>query len=309
MSERSRTLPRRSVLAVPGSSERFLGKAPSLAADMFLLDLEDAVAPSEKAAARSKVVTAIRDLDFGNAVLGVRLNGWATRWTFRDVLEVVGAAGERLDLVMLPKAEQVGEVVALDLLLSQVEVEAGLAPGRTGIEIQIESARGLANADELCGASSRIESVVLGPVDLAASLGMPMLTGGDVPDGYPGDHYHAVHLAILVAARSHGIQAIDGPYLRLDDLHGLRLLGGRTRALGFDGKWAIHPSQIDVLNELFTPDAAQVARAKEIISSLDAAASGDGRGALRNDGEMLDEASRKMALAVLRRAGLKATPT
>ena len=303
MSERSRELPRRSVLAVPGSSDRFLHKAPTLAADMFLLDIEDAVAPSEKAAARDKVVSAVHDLDFGEAVLGVRIIGWSTTHTLRDVLEVVGRSGERLDVVMLPKAESAAQVVALDLVLSQVEAEVGLAPGRTGVEVQIESARGLASVEEICAASPRLEAVILGPVDLAASLGMPMLTGGEAPSGYPGDHYHAVHLALLVAARVHGLQAIDGPFLRLDDDEGLAAFAGRTRALGFDGKWAIHPSQIATLNALFTPPPAQVARAEAMLAALDAAELDEKRGALRDAGEMLDEASRKLATAVLRRAG------
>jgi citrate lyase subunit beta/citryl-CoA lyase len=204
---------------------------------------------------------------------------------------------------MLPKVESAGQVVALDLLLSQVEAEAGLPVGRTGVEVQIESALGLAHLSEICAASPRIEAVVLGPVDLAASLGMPMLTGGDVPEDYPGDHYHAVHLALVVAARVQGIQVIDGPYLRLDDPAGLAMRARRTRALGFDGKWAIHPDQVPALNAIFSPDPTQVARAEAILAALETAEADEGRGALRNEGEMLDEASRKMALAIVARAG------
>jgi citrate lyase subunit beta/citryl-CoA lyase len=294
-------MPRRSVLVLPGSSERFLNKAPSIDADMVLLDLEDAVAPSEKPAARKKVVAAVRDLDFSERVLGVRLNAWSSPFLLRDVLEVVGHAGERLDLVTLPKVETPGQVAALDLLLAQVEAEAGLQPGHLGIEVQIESALGLQHVREICEASPRTEAVVLGPIDLAASLGMPMLNGGDDPD-YSGDRYHTVHLALLVAARVAGIQVIDGPYLRLGDLAGLELLARRTRALGFDGKWAIHPEQVGTLNAVFSPEPAEVERALSILAALDAGSEREGRGALRDGGEMLDEASRKVALVVVARA-------
>ncbi|HTX00611.1 MAG TPA: aldolase/citrate lyase family protein, partial [Acidimicrobiales bacterium] len=175
MSSRSRDLPRRSCLAVPGSSERFLAKAASLLADEVILDLEDAVAEPEKPAARGRVAAAVRDLDWGERVVCVRCNGWDTRHTYRDVIEVVSATGPRLDEVMLPKAGSAAQVVALDLLLSQVEKDAGLPPGHVGIEVQIESAAGLAAVREICAASPRLETVVLGPVVLAASLGMPQL--------------------------------------------------------------------------------------------------------------------------------------
>ncbi len=302
MSARTRDLPRRSVLAVPGSSERFLAKAPTIDADMFVLDLEDAVVASEKAASRGRVVRALGGLDFSDRVVAVRFNEWSTPYTLRDVTEVVGGAEGALEVVMLPKVERAAEVVALDLVLSQVEAEAGIEVGRTGIEVQIESARGLEQVREICGSSPRLEAVVLGPVDLAASLGMPILTGGGAVEGYPGDHYHAVHLALLVAARSAGIQVIDGPYLKLGDPEGLERLARRTRALGFDGKWAIHPDQVPTLNSVFSPDPEQVERAEAILAALDRGESAEHRGALRENGEMVDEASRKMALATLARA-------
>src|SRR3954452_8819928 len=172
MSARSRDLPRRSCLSVPGSSEKMLGKAPSLPADMTFLDLEDAVAPLEKEAARAKVVDAIKNLDWGDRVLCVRVNAWDTKWTAYDVIEVVGKAGDRLDEIMLPKVQSAAEVVALDLLLTQVEQNCGLPVGHIGIEAQIETARGIINVEEICAASPRIETVILGPVDFSASMEM-----------------------------------------------------------------------------------------------------------------------------------------
>ena len=178
MSERTRHLPRRSCLSVPASSEKMMAKASGLAADMVFLDLEDAVAPLEKEGARAKAVDAIKNHDWGDKTLCVRINSWDTKWTAFDVIEVVGNAGERLDEVMLPKVDTAAEVVALDLLLRQVEIRAGLPAGHIGIEAQIETARGLINVEDICAASPRLETVILGPVDFSASMGMPSLAGG-----------------------------------------------------------------------------------------------------------------------------------
>ena len=186
MSERSRYLPRRSCHAVPGSNEKFLAKAPSLPADMFFLDLEDAVAPLEKEAARAKVVAAVGDQDWGDAVVCVRVNAWDTKWTYGDVIEVVGQAGPRLDEIMLPKVQNAAEVVALDLLLTQVEINSGLPAGHIGIEAQIETARGLINVEEICAASPRLETVILGPVDFSASIGDALPVRGVADPGIPG---------------------------------------------------------------------------------------------------------------------------
>jgi citrate lyase subunit beta/citryl-CoA lyase len=178
MSARSRDLPRRSCLSIPGSSEKMMGKGPSIPADMIFLDLEDACAPSEKEAARGKIVDAIKNNDWGDRVLCVRVNDWSTKWTAFDILEVVGGAGERLDEIMLPKVESPDQVVATDLLLRQVEIAAGLPVGHIGIEAQIETARGLINVEAICAASSRLETIIFGPADFAASMEMPVLTGG-----------------------------------------------------------------------------------------------------------------------------------
>jgi citrate lyase subunit beta/citryl-CoA lyase len=310
MSERSRHLPRRSCHAVPGSNDKFLAKAPGLPADMFFLDLEDAVAPSEKEGARAKVAEAVRTKDWGGAVVCVRINAWDTRWTYGDVIEVVGQAGTRLDELMLPKVQSAAQVVALDLLLTQVEINYGLPPGHIGIEAQIETAQGLINVEEICTASPRLETIILGPVDMSASMGMPSLAGGlDIPQ-YPGDYFHYVFAKILMAGRAAGLQVIDGPYVKVRDSEGFRSYATRTQILGFDGKWSLHPDQIDILNELFAPTQGQFDRAWEIVDAYRQATDGDGRGAVMLGEEMIDEASRKVAVMLVskgERSGLKRT--
>src|ERR1700737_2590461 len=211
MSERTRTLPRRSCLSVPGSSEKMLSKAPGLAADMVFIDLEDSVAPLEKEGARAKAVDAVKNQDWGEKVLCVRVNAWDTKWTYGDVIDVVGNAGERLEEVMLPKVQSAAEVVAMDLLLTQVEINAGLPRGHIVIEAQIETARGLINVDEICAASPRLETVILGPVDFSASMEMPTLSGGLLIPDYPGDYFHYVFMKILMAGRANSPQGIAGP--------------------------------------------------------------------------------------------------
>jgi citrate lyase subunit beta/citryl-CoA lyase len=304
MSERSRSLPRRSCLSVPGSSEKMLGKAPNLGADMVFLDLEDAVAPLEKEAARDKVVKAINDLDWGDVVLCVRVNAWDTKWTYRDVIHVVENSSERLDEIMLPKVQSAAEVHALDLLLTQIEETTG-RKSQVGIEPQIETARGLINVEEICAASPRLETIVFGPADFAASTEMPVLTGGVQVPEYPGDHFHYVFSKILMAGRANGLQVIDGPYLKIRELDALRDYAMRTRILGYDGKWALHPDQVKVINEVFTPTQEQFDHAIDLLSAYEKATTeggaGERKGAVMFGDEMIDEASRKMAKKFLRR--------
>jgi citrate lyase subunit beta/citryl-CoA lyase len=295
MTERSRSLPRRTCLAVPGSSEKMLGKAPGLGADMVFLDLEDSVAPLEKEGARDNVVRAINELEWGDTVLCVRVNAWDTKYTYRDVITVVEGAGERLDEIMLPKVQRASDVVALDMLLTQIEQVTG-RQGRIGIEAQIETAQGLINVEEICKASDRMETIVFGPADFAASAEMPVLTGGVQVPEYPGDHFHYVFAKILMAGRAAGLQVIDGPYLKIKDVDALRDYAMRTRILGYDGKWALHPDQVAVINEVFTPTQEQFDRAFDILDAYEKATTeGDRRGAVMFGDEMIDEASRKMA--------------
>ncbi|MGH9087520.1 MAG: HpcH/HpaI aldolase/citrate lyase family protein [Acidimicrobiales bacterium] len=307
MSARSRDLPRRSCLSTPGATEKFLAKAPTVAADMTFLDLEDSVAPLEKVAARTKVVDAVKNLSWDDRVLCVRINAWDTEWTYGDVIEVVGNAGERLDEVMLPKVQSAAEVVALDLLLTQVEKNSGLPLGHVGIEAQIETTRGLIAVEEICAASPRLETVIFGPADFAASMEMPVLTGGVQVPGYPGDHFHYVFSKILMAGRANGLQVIDGPYLYVRNLDGLRDFSMRTRVLGYDGKWALTPDQAAVLNEVYSPTQEQYDRARDILEAYRKATEEERTGAVMFGDEMIDEASRKMALKFVtrgERAGL-----
>jgi len=308
MSQRTRDLPRRSCLSIPGSSEKMLAKGPTLDADMVFLDLEDSVSPLEKESARSKVVNAIRNQDWGEKVLCVRVNDWGTRWTAYDIIEVVGQAGERLEEIMLPKVQSAAEMVAADLLLTQVEENAGLPRGHIGIEAQIETARGLINVEEICAASPRIETIILGPVDMSADMQMPSLGGGlDIP-GYPGDYFHYVFVKILMAGRANGIQVIDGPYVKIRDLEGFREYSRRAMELGYDGKWALHPDQVKILNELFSPTQEQFDKAHAILEAYaEATTTGDRKGAVMFGDEMIDEASRKVAVKLVakgERAGL-----
>ena len=285
-----------------------MGKGPGIAADMVFLDLEDAVAPKEKESSRARVATAIRTQDWGDKVICVRDNDWSTKWTAFDIIEVVAGAGERLDEIMLPKVETAAQIVATDLLLRQVEIANGLPVGHIGIEAQIETARGLINVEEICAASSRLETIIFGPADFAASMEMPVLTGGVQIAEYPGDHFHYVFSKILMAGRANGLQVIDGPYLYIRDSEGFKNYCQRTRTLGYDGKWALHPDQVAILNEVFSPTQEQFDRAWAILDAYSSATEGEGKGAVMFGDEMIDEASRKMALKFISRgsrAGLK----
>ncbi|HUY87064.1 MAG TPA: CoA ester lyase, partial [Acidimicrobiales bacterium] len=306
--ERTRDLPRRSCLSVPGSSERFLEKGPTIPADMTFLDLEDSVAPLEKEAARAKVADAIKNLDWGDRIICVRVNAWDTKWTYADVIEVVSKSGERLEEIMLPKVQSASEVVALDLLLTQLEQNCGLPIGHIGIEAQIETTRGLINVEEICAASKRLETIIFGPADFAASMEMPVLTGGVQIPEYPGDHFHYVFSKILMAGRANGLQVIDGPYLKIREMDMFRDYCNRTKTLGYDGKWALHPDQVTVLNEVFSPTQEQFDKAIAILDAYKTATEDDRKGAVMFGDEMIDEASRKMAnkfVARGTRAGLK----
>jgi citrate lyase subunit beta / citryl-CoA lyase len=298
----TRTLkPRRTCLSVPASNARMQAKAATLDADLVILDLEDATAPSEKAAARSVVVESLRTLDFGRRGVAVRINGADTQWCYRDVVDVVEAIGDHIDAVILPKAESPAAVTFLDRLLNQIEQAAGWQVGRIGIEVLIESASGLQRVDEIAAASARLESLIFGPGDLSASLGLGQLTIGTLESDYSGDIWHYALMRLLVAARVNGLLAIDGPYAAFADLVGLQQSARRTAALGFDGKWVIHPSQIETVNRIYSPDPLVYARAEGILAAYRQATEGEGRGAVRFEGEMIDEANRKMAEEVARR--------
>lgn len=306
--------PNRSQLSVPGSSSRFIEKAAASAADIVMLDLEDAVAPPDKPAARKTVIEALRDVDWGGRTVSVRINALDTPFMYRDLIEVAEQGGEALNLIMVPKIGKAADVRLLDVLLSQIEAATGR--GRIGLELQIETAEGLQNVDAIAAASPRVESLHFGPGDYAASIGARTVSiGGPVPDyavlGEPdasgarpphlGDAWHYALARIVVACRAAGVRPVDGPYADFRDPEGLRWSARRASALGFEGKWAIHPDQIPVLNEVFSPTADEVARARRILEAL---AEGEraNRGAVAIDGRMVDLASIRQAEVLVEKA-------
>lgn len=305
----------RSQLAVPGSSARFIDKARMLPADIVMFDLEDAVAPDEKDAARRNVIGAINDLDWGRRTLSVRINGLDTPFMYRDLIEVAEQAGERLDLVMVPKVGTAADVYAIDLLLTQIEA-AKQRSKRIGIELLIESALGLRNVEAIAQASPRIESLHFGPGDYAASTGARTLAiGGPVPgyrvlsdpDGTGARHAHWNDMwhyplsRIVVAARAAGLRPVDGPFADFRDQEGFQAAATRSAVLGFDGKWVIHPSQIERANVIFTPPDADVAKARRLLTAMQEAQA-RGAGAVTLDGRMIDVASIRQAETLVRKA-------
>ena len=278
-----------------------LDKARTLPVDQVFMDIEDAVAPLAKPEARRNIVAALNEGGYDGKVRSVRVNDWTTQWTYADVVEVVEGAGPNLDCIMLPKVQTAEQVIALDLLLTQIERSNGFEVGRIGIEAQIENAMGLINIDAIAAASPRIETLIFGPADFMASINMKSLVVGEQPPGYDvGDAYHYILMRILMAARAYDKLAIDGPYLQIKDVDGYRRVAGRSAALGFDGKWVLHPGQIDAANEIYSPRQDDYDQAELILDAYDyyTSAQGGARGAVMLGDEMIDEASRKMATVI-----------
>ncbi|AXK31343.1 CoA ester lyase [Streptomyces armeniacus] len=310
----NRLRPRRSCLAVPGSNPRFLEKAQGLPADQVFLDLEDACAPLAKEGARHTIVKSLNEGDWTGKTRVVRVNDWTTHWTYRDVITVVEGAGANLDCIMLPKVQDAQQVHALDMLLTQIEKTVGLDVGRIGIEAQIENAKGLINVDGIAAASPRLETIIFGPADFMASINMKSLVVGEQPPGYPADAYHYILMRILMAARAHDLQAIDGPYLQIRNVDGYREVAQRAAALGFDGKWVLHPGQVEASNEIFSPSQEDYDHAELILDAYEyfTSEAGGKKGSAMIGDEMIDEASRKMALVIAgkgRAAGMTRTST
>jgi citrate lyase subunit beta/citryl-CoA lyase len=292
---------RRSCLAVPGSNPKMIDKSRGLPVDQVFLDLEDACAPLAKPGARKIIVDALNEGGWGARTRVVRVNDLTTEWTYRDVVEVVEGAGANLDCVMLPKVQSAAQVQWLDMTLTQIEKTIGYKVGRIGIEAQIENARGLIAVDAIATASPRVETIIFGPADFMASINMRSLVVGEQPPGYDtGDAYHYILMRILMAARAAGLQAIDGPYLQIKDTDGYRRLARRSAALGFDGKWVLHPGQIDAANETYSPAPQDYDHAENILDAYEwfTSEAGGQRGAAMLGDEMIDEASRKMALVI-----------
>ena len=260
-----------------------LEKAKGLAADQVFLDLEDACAPLAKPEARKNIVAALNEGGYGEKTRVVRVNDWTTHWTYRDVVEVVENAGHNLDCIMLPKVQTAEQVIALDFLLTQIEKTMGFDVGRIGIEAQIENALGLTNVNAIAAASPRVETIIFGPADFMASINMKSLVVGEQPPGYDvGDAYHHILMSILMAARAYDKQAIDGPYLQIKDIEGYKRVAGRSAALGFDGKWVLHPDQVAAANEVFSPRQDDYDHAELILDAYDyyTSAEGGARGAV-----------------------------
>lgn len=290
---------RRSCLTVPGSSARMLEKAASLRVDEVIFDLEDSVAPSAKPEARSNILTALRQHDWGDKTLVLRVNHASSAW-FDEDLEVVGAAAELWHGVMLPKVSDRSYVESMDRALGEFEQQAGLSRGQIGIELQIEDPLGLHRVDDLIAASPRVEALVYGPGDFMAAMQLPSLTIG-VAAGTARVIVDAALAQLAFAARRNGVQVIDGPYAVIGDIDGLEDAASRVAGMGFDGKWVVHPSQIETCNRAFTPDEQMYERAKALLVAYEQSRTADGAGAATFGGEMIDEATRKMAEMTVQR--------
>jgi len=296
---------RRSELATPASSERMCAKAPSSGADLVFLDLEDACAPAAKESARGIAVQALREQDWGRTVRAVRINGLDTIWCHDDIIEIVTGAGESLDVIIVPKARTARDVWWVDVLLTQLENKLGLSRP-IGLEVLIEDAEGLANAVDIARASDRIEAVIFGAGDLSASLHARVDGNFDPVSDYPGDFWHFARATVVTAARVAGIDAIDSPYPAYQDPDGYRRAAVHGSLLGFDGKWAIHPSQVPIANDVFAPTAAEVADAQAAVEAYRQAEAG-GVGAIGRDGRLVDAAHMRLAANTLHKAALAQT--
>jgi malyl-CoA/(S)-citramalyl-CoA lyase len=305
----------RSELAVPGSRPELFEKAAKSAADVIFLDLEDSVAPDEKAEARKNIVQAIEDVDWGGKTLSLRINGLDTHYMYRDIVDVLEQSGERLDLIMIPKAGTAADIYAVDMLVTQIETATGRKK-RIGFEMIIETALGMMNVDEIAAASPRNESLHFGVADYAASTGARTTgIGGPHPDYgvltdvvegaarryHWGDMWHYATSRMVVAARAHGLRPVDGPFGDYSDPDGFEAQAKRAAVLGCEGKWAIHPSQIALANEVYSPSAVELAKARRILEAMEQAQK-DGKGAVSLDGRLIDIASIKQAENMVRLA-------
>lgn len=295
----------RSVLVVPGSSEKMIAKAAASDADAICIDLEDAVAPNEKAAARATTITGINSHDFGQKTLEVRINGLDTPFAYRDVVEIVEGAGEALDILVLPKVSGTDELNAVSLMLDGIETATGKTK-QTGLAALIETAEGLLNIQHVVTATSRLEALIFGSGDFAASMGMPLDTigGMDAHDTlYPGHRFHHALASISTAARAHGLRAIDGPFAGFKEPEKLKTYAAMTQALGFEGKWCIHPSQPPIVNTVFSPSTKNIFWAQEVTAAYEQATA-QGIGAISVQGKMVDAANLRMAEQILQKARL-----
>jgi citrate lyase beta subunit len=295
----------RSVLLVPASNWGMIQKTAAARADAVCIDLEDAVAPEEKEASRANVVRAYRELDFGNKLKMFRMNGLDTHFAYRDLIEIVEAAGDRIDLIVIPKVNRPEDVYVVETLLGQIESYKKFSRP-IGIEALIETALGCVNIREIAACSERLEGFVYGPGDYAASVRMPMESIGELDENdaiYPGHRWHHIMHSIVSAARAYNKRAIDGPFAGIKNPEGLLQACKIGRAMGFDGKWCIHPSQIETVNRTFVPSEKEIEWAKTVLSEYESALQA-GRGAISVKGKMIDVASLRICRTIVERAQL-----
>ncbi len=303
--------PNRCQLFGPGSRVALFEKMAASAADVINLDLEDSVAPDDKAEARKNIVQAIGDVDWGDKTLSVRINGLDTPYWYRDVVDLLEQAGERLDQIMIPKVGNAADIYAVDALVTAIEAAKGRTK-RIRFEVIIESAAGIAHVEEIAAASPRMQAMSLGAADFAASMGMQTTGIGGTQENYYmtrdgqsywGDPWHWATAAIVAACRTHGVLPVDGPFGDFSDDDGFRAQARRAATLGMVGKWAIHPKQIALANEVFTPSEAAIAEAREILAAMEQAKA-DGQGATVYKGRLVDIASIKQAEVIVKQAEL-----
>lgn len=292
----------RSELAVPGSNPDLFEKAVKSEADYIFLDCEDAVIPDDKPQARKNIIQALNDIDWGSKTISVRINGLDTHYMYRDVVDIVEQAGANLDTILIPKVGTAADVYVVDCLLTQIEDAMGLEK-KIGIECLIETALGGANVMDIARSSKRLEALHFGVADYAASLRARTVNIGGLNPDYPGDQWHAALVDMVTACRAFGLRAIDGPFGDFKDPEGYENAARRAAALGYEGKWAIHPSQIPLANKIMSPPEAEVTRAERILKVLEEAAAA-GKGAAQLDGKMIDAASERMARNVVKQAEL-----
>lgn len=292
----------RSELAVPGSNPSMIEKAVTCGADFVFLDLEDAVAPDDKLQARTNIIQALNDLDWKGhgKTVSIRINGLDTKYMYRDVVDIVEQAGHKLDTILVPKVGVPGDLYTVECMVTQIEEVVGIEH-QIGLEALIETTLGMANVEAIAASCPRLEALHFGVADYAASCRARTVNIGGLNPDYPGDQWHASLQRMLVACRAYGVRAIDGPFGDFNDPEGFKDAARRVAAMGYEGKWAIHPSQIDLANEIMSPPAKEVDRARAVLAALDEAAK-QGKGAASLDGKMIDAASARMAENVVRQA-------
>ncbi len=292
---------RRCQLSVPGSSEKMMAKAAASNVDYVFLDLEDAVAPSAKVPARKNIIKALKELDWGKKTRCVRINDLTTQWAYEDIIEIVEEAGELVDIIMIPKIMSGKDIYWVDTLLTQMEQKLGLK-NRIGIEVLIEEVEAMINVEEIVLSSPRLEAIIFGMGDYSASQGVDVTAiGGDTD--YPGDIWHYARNKIVIAARMGGVDAIDGPFANFKDAEGYRREAQRAETLGFTGKWAIHPAQIDIAQDVYSPSQAQVDNARRMAKAYREAEE-QGLGAVALDGNLIDAASIRIMKNVMAKADM-----